>query len=201
MPFRIHLHPAVWHLRAVGATAHTGVGGAVGVGLEVGAGAGARVRDVLVLVLVLVVLGCAIDAAVACTHGATYFALILQSAFLHVLDARVAESIGLVWNSHTEVAAVLAVTSTAVQASFSSQVAVQVANASYFVAGKRVSLVAVPWWLNVAAPFLSRQQPAFVSHTKGGASNTTSNSPGDRLQESASVDVYGISFVSDIVDV
>ena len=96
---------------------------------------------------------------------------------MHDLDARVAELIGLVWNSHTEVALFLAVTSTAVQASFSSQVAVQLVNASCFVAGESVSFAAVRWWVNVALPFLSRQQPAFVSHTKGGVASNAASQP------------------------
>ena len=78
--------------------------------------------------------------------------------------------IGLVWNSHTEVVAFLAVTSTAVHASFSSQVAVHFAIASNFVAGEIVSFEAVEWWLN-AWPLLfrSRQQPVLVSHRVGDA--------------------------------
>lgn len=43
LPFRVHEHPAVRHVRAFLTAAHTGVGGAVGVAVGAGAGAGAVV--------------------------------------------------------------------------------------------------------------------------------------------------------------
>ena len=46
LPFRVHLHPAVRHFRAVETAAHTGVGGAVGVAVGAAVGPAAEVASV-----------------------------------------------------------------------------------------------------------------------------------------------------------